>query len=107
MHDQNTGDAFLEVINTTDNEMSVTFESYTAKGYATTANLISLKGKIMLGIKESGRDELQVIDDPEAFKKLPKSGDSILLKCSKNFAIVQIVFNVEKEAKEILVSVRV
>jgi hypothetical protein len=106
-HEQKTGDAFLEVINTTDNEMSVTLETYIAEDYNTTARLIPLEGEIVLGIKESARDELQVIDNPEAFQKLPRSESSTLINCSKNFAIVQIVFEVKEGAQEILVSIRV
>lgn len=104
-HSPTSGDAFLEVINTTDNEMVVTLESYSpaTMGYKETATLLPLEGGISLGIKESARDELQVVDDPEALQQLPKGEKSILLKCTKNFAIVQMGFSVKEGAKVVLV----
>ena len=99
------GDTFIEIINTTENEMKLKFAPCPPKviGYNETADLLPLEAEITLGIKDSARDEILIIDDIDAFQKLPRATGSALIKCKKNFAIVQITFKIKENATNVLV----
>lgn len=94
LHENNTGDTFIEIINTTKNEIKITLEPIIAENInqKITAELLPLPGVMELSIKDSTKDEILIIDDVTAFQKLPKTGKSALLKISKNFAIIQLAF---------------
>ena len=103
-YDTTTGDAFLEVINTTENTLKITIEPYTKEELEITARIMPIEETIDLSTKESMRDELGVIDDISKFQKLPKVDKSVALKCKKNYAIIQLFFT--KDAGQDRVVVR-
>ena len=100
IYDSTLGDAFVEIINTTENEMSITILTYEKEGLepVPTAQLIPLEGSIELGIKEAVRDELLIIEDVAAFQKVPKISKSAILKCKKNFALLHLTFAIKGNA---------
>ncbi len=104
-YDSTMGDTFLEIINTTENEMRITVEPYSKEGLELGANAEAkpIEGAIDLAIKESLRDELVIIDDIRIFDKLPKTGKSALIKCKKNCAIVQLALTIKPDAPEVVV----
>ena len=104
-YDDKMGDAFLEVINTIENDMTLHILPYEKEGLVTnvTAQIKPIEEVIELTTKESVRDEVLVIDDAQAFQSLPKQEKSKIIRCKKNCAIIQLVFSIPSPSDSIKV----